>query len=87
MTLLKAERKDAAEISAMSCRMMHETYDGLLPGGAEETEYCCGRFATREAYETMFDDHYVFWYIRDGDETVGFCAARVEGTMFQINKM
>ena len=33
------------------------------------------------------DDHYVFWYIRDGDETVGFCAARVEGTMFQINKM
>ena len=37
--------------------------------------------------EATFDDHDVFWYIRDGDETVGFCAARVEGTMFQINKM
>lgn len=36
------------------------------------------------ACEDLFDDRYVLWYVEDGGGTVGMCAGRVEGTMFQI---
>ncbi len=43
-----------------------------------------GESHSAESFEAMFDDHFVFWHVADNGKRVGFCAARVEGTMFQI---
>ncbi len=42
------------------------------------------RGLTKEECEAMFDGGYAFLYVTDGGRTVGMCACRAEGTMFQI---
>lgn len=77
---------ERAQLAGYIAGLWHSAYDELL--GREQVEYMTEKFQSAEAIEEQVASHgYLYFYLKDGDERIGYCALMPEEKSLFLSKL
>ena len=73
------------KLASLACGLWHDAYDDLL--GTDQVDYMVASMQSAEAIARQTDEGYVYFFIVEGGQTIGYCGIRAEGTKLFLSKL
>ncbi len=80
-----AKPEEYGKLASLACGLWHDAYDELF--GSEQVEYMTSTMQSAEAIAKQTEGGYLYFFIVEGGQTIGYCGIRPEGTKMFLSKL
>ncbi len=78
------DEKGISAMSAMATKIVKEHYDPII--GKEQNDYMIALFQSEDAIRSQLESGYRYYFVKDGERTIGFMAFYPRGDAMYLSK-
>ena len=79
------DKNNISEMSVLATKIVREHYDPIL--GKAQNDYMLKKFQSAEAIKGQIQDGYIYYFVRENDDNIGFIAFFPRGEAMYISKL